>query len=134
MHFENTIALVISENSSISTPLPFTPPIRTTHSLSYDWNLNTKSTARVTLEAVNNFAQNRIDVFETVTDGYWVWNTIAGIDFKNGRHTAMIFLRCDNMLNKQYFNNMSRYKEIGVMGFGRNISAGIQFPFSILNH
>ncbi|MFM7727690.1 MAG: TonB-dependent receptor, partial [Flavobacteriales bacterium] len=101
LHFENTIALVISENSSISTPLPFTPPIRTTHSLSYDWNLNTKSTARVTLEAVNNFAQNRIDVFETVTDGYWVWNTIAGIDFKNGRHTAMIFLRCDNMLNKQ---------------------------------
>ncbi|MFM9028534.1 MAG: TonB-dependent receptor, partial [Bacteroidota bacterium] len=133
IHFENTISMVISENTSISTPLPFTPPIRTTHALRYDRTIGKKTSMHVTLELENNLAQKRIDVFETETDGYMLLNMAFSMDILMGSRTGSLFIRADNLFNKSYFNNMSRYKEIGVRGMGRNFSIGLQLPLEFKN-
>jgi iron complex outermembrane receptor protein len=136
LHFENTIAMVVGKNSSSGEWLPFIPPFRTTHELRYD--KANKNSSRFTdtffkIGIDNNLRQNRIDSFETENNPYVLLNAGAGTVFKLNKVTIRLFANFNNILNTKYFNHLSRYKEIGVSGMGRNVSFGMEIPFSSSN-
>lgn len=133
LHFENTASVVVGKNISSGEWLPFIPPFRTTHELRYD-KVN-KENSRFTntyfkIGIENNLAQKRIDSFETENNAYVLLNAGAGSVVKTGKLSIRVFVNLNNMLNTTYFNHLSRYKEIGVNGMGRNFSFGLEIPFS----
>jgi iron complex outermembrane receptor protein len=111
--------------------LPFIPPPKLTN----DLRLRLKNGRRVKdlsafAQAENHFVQNRPAEFETPTAAYWLLN--AGIS--GSWHTksgGIIFsVTGNNLLNKNYYDHLSRFKEYGIHNIGRNIVVHVTIPFT----
>lgn len=74
------------------------------------------------------FRQDRPAQFETATGDYLLLNAGAGCDLqlKQGRSLA-IDLCCNNLLNKVYYDHLSRFKEFSIYNIGRNISLNLKY-------
>ena len=134
LHFESSLSYVQGENRDLNTPLPFIPPLKITNELKYIFRLPKASRLKGTYLSVkvdSYFSQNRIDAFETSTPGYVLVHLKAGTQCKIGRQEMTLFINGSNLLNKTYFDNMSRLKEIGVNGMGRSIDFGALIPFGL---
>lgn len=134
LHFDNSFAMVIGENRSSYTPLPFIPPFKSLHELQYDFKDHHSgkfSGVYVRIGVENVLKQDRIDPFETVTEGYVLLNAGAGATLSIGKQKLNLFIAANNLTDREYFNHLSRYKEIGVNGPGRDISFGLQLPFNV---
>ncbi len=77
-----------------------------------------------------NFAQDHPGDFETATGDYWLLHTSLAYT----RHTASRDIRFsvegDNLLNKNYYDHLSRFKYFGIHNMGRNIYASVNIYFS----
>lgn len=134
MHFENTVAYVDARNNTLDVPLPFIPPVKIENELRYTFK--TKKTSRlsetyVKASLVNVLKQDRIDAFETATDGYTLINAGAGTNIKVGKQSTMFFVSVNNIMDTEYFNHLSRLKEVGIHEAGRNITFGVSVPFGL---
>jgi iron complex outermembrane receptor protein len=132
LHFENSLSLVFAENTSLDRPLPFTPPIRSVHEIRYDLERKQAAWARrmfIKLNLENVLKQDRIDEFETPTDGYLLLNAGAGLEGRLLSCDFHLFLNIRNITNTYYYDHLSRYKDIGVGGAGRNITLGLEVEF-----
>ena len=56
--------------------------------------------------------QDDVDLFETGTAGYAVWNAFAQYSFQFNGYINNISLSVDNILNQEYRNHLSRVKSI----------------------
>lgn len=56
--------------------------------------------------------QDEVDLFETGTAGYAVWNAFAQYSFQFNGYINNISLSVDNILNQEYRNHLSRVKSI----------------------
>jgi iron complex outermembrane recepter protein len=134
LHFENSISYVDAENFDISRPLPFIPPIRITDELRYTFKTKKESHIQepyIKLTMVNALKQDRIDIFETATDGYTLFNAGAGMNIIIGKQKALVFVNANNITDTKYFNHLSRLKEVGIHEMGRNITFGLSLPFGL---
>lgn len=131
LHFENSLSVVFAENTSLKRPLPFTPPIRSVHEIRYDLERKQSGTRRLFLKVnlENVLKQDRIDEFETPTDGYLLLNAGAGLEGRFLHCDFHLFLTVRNITNTFYFDHLSRYKDIGVGGTGRNVTLGLEVDF-----
>ena len=134
LHFENSLSFVQGQNEAIDQPLPFIPPLKIVNELKYEFSDKPKARftgTYVKLELVSSATQNRIDVFETPTKAYSLLNLGVGSNLRLGKQLALLYLRVGNLFNKSYYDHLSRMKEIGVNGPGRNLSLGIMVPIGI---
>ena len=101
-----SVDLVNAEDTRNNVPLPFTPPMRGLLRLTYqdvawsgivEWRLAAR--------------QTRLGDGDTPTAGYGVVNLGAGIRFANGSIEYTLSLRCDNLLNQVYRDNLSVIKD-----------------------
>ena len=104
--------------------LPFISPFTFKHSFNLDfYNNNYK---------VNFLAkgkQNNIGQFETSTDSYLVINLSGSHDFKLINNKLGLVWSINNLLDKTYYDHLSRFKNIGIHEMGRNISIGLNYNF-----
>jgi iron complex outermembrane receptor protein len=71
------------------------------------------------------FAQERPSEFERYTPGYFLLYTAAIATWKKTRWS----LTCNNLLNKTYYDHLSRLKYYGVYNMGRNVVLGVTIQF-----
>jgi iron complex outermembrane recepter protein len=107
-------------------PLPFIPA----NKLSAEFKLHVPSQGVFTnalLKAGCNytFDQDRPAEFETSTSGYLLIH--AGI-FASWRKYNLS-LACNNLLNEDYYDHLSRFKYYGIANMGRSIVLGLNFKF-----
>ncbi len=99
-----------SESSGIdgsTTPLPMIPPLSA--SVGATWAPGLLSIgSRLRYSA----AQDRLGEFETMTDAFTIWDVHAQYRFTHAGLLHTVALRIDNLLNEEYFNHLSRIKEL----------------------
>ncbi len=105
-------------------PLPQIPPLKGIVELSYNNNvlsfgINGEWAAK----------QDRVDMFEEPTDGYFVLNSFAQYSISHSELIHSFSLSLDNMLNQIYRNHLSRVKSI-LPEAGRNL----RFTYKLYFH
>ncbi len=134
LHFENSIAYVYATNDETNKPLPFIPPFHYRSNLNYSFKAIhgkkfRESHVKLMLDVYSK--QDRIDEFETETNGATVLGASASTDFLIGKQWANLFLLCTNITNENYYDHLSRLKDAGIHAMGRNITIGLTVPFGL---
>lgn len=68
------------------------------------------------------FKQDRLGAFETVTPYYYLVNASAGVTIKNSKNLIQVSLSGNNLLNKSYYDHLSRFKYFGIYNMGINVA------------
>ncbi|MET6990494.1 TonB-dependent receptor [Sediminicola arcticus] len=129
LHLESSYQTVIGKLDG-GDYLPLIPAnsltntIRVEQSSAIDW-LNS-GYAFVTLRSV--FNQNKVNAFETFTDGYNILNIGIGGSMILFKQDVEIRISGNNILDKSYVSHLSRLKPDGINDIGRNISLGLSLP------
>jgi iron complex outermembrane receptor protein len=108
-HFiiSNSLSYTNGSFKESNTPLPQIPPFKDVIQLKYILgNFITGIGSEIAA------AQNRVDTFETPTEGYAVFNAFVQYSLQTGSLIHNISLNGDNLLNKEYRNHLSRVKVI----------------------
>ena len=139
LHFENSFAFTHAKNRETNSALPFIPAAVLHNELRIEPNI--AGAARKTYIAIaldNVFKQNRIDQFETPTQGYTLVNASLGTTLMLNKQPLRLNVSANNLFNKAYYNHLSRFKPgrldeanptEGYYNQGRNISVGLYLPF-----
>ena len=111
--------------------LPFIPPPKWTNEL----RLQLKNGGRIKdfsvfAQAENHFAQNSPAQFETPTAAYWLLNVGLNGNWQTRSGGIIFSVTGNNLLNKNYYDHLSRFKEYGIHNIGRNIVVHITIPFT----
>jgi len=88
--------------------------------LKYNFDIETNGFVSFNIHVVG--AQNEIVPPEKPTDGYCVFNLLAGKYFYVKENTFRVVLQVKNLLNTRYYDHTSYYRLIDVPEQGRNIS------------
>lgn len=128
LHFENTFAYVKGTNKVDDSPLPFIPAASINNELRFEPNIKGLQDSYIKIGVNNVFKQTRFDLFETATKGYTLFDAGLGASIKTTKGKINLWVNGQNLLNKQYFNHLSRYKPVGIYNPGRNITFGINLP------
>jgi iron complex outermembrane recepter protein len=76
------------------------------------------------------FPQNRPAQFETATPDYFLMEAGIGCDIHlDANRSVEIDLSGTNLLNEQYYDHLSRFKEFGIYNIGRNISFNLKYKW-----
>lgn len=129
LHFENSFSYVKGINRADDSPLPFIPAASLNNQLRFEPELKGLEGAYVKVGLTNVFKQSRFDSFETQTNGYTLLDAGIGTSVKTAKGKFNIWITGQNLLNKTYYNHLSRYKLANIYNPGRNVTFGISVPF-----
>ncbi|MBA2611937.1 MAG: TonB-dependent receptor [Bacteroidetes bacterium] len=76
------------------------------------------------------WAQNTPNQFETSTASYDLVNASLGTELRGAKSNLIISLAGNNLLNKAYYDHLSRFKYFGIYNIGRSISLNLKFQFN----
>ncbi|MCC8410904.1 TonB-dependent receptor [Mucilaginibacter sp. UR6-1] len=141
IHLENTFGYTHAQNNTLDRPLAFIPAGSLRNTLRFEPNIKGLKQSYIYVGIDNFFKQGRFDdTFETGTDGYTLLNAGLGTTVKLGNQPLKLYVAGNNLLNKKYYDALSRYKPgrlssedptFGIYNPGRNITFGVYLPFSV---
>lgn len=113
--------------------LPYIPAQRVKPELRYDY-LGTKKWKSAYGFVNTNIVmqQTLLNPAETKTPSYTLLNAGVGFEVKSGRLRYDVSVTAKNILNKAYVDHLSRYKPLGLLNIGRNISINCKINFEKL--
>ncbi|MDP7036532.1 MAG: TonB-dependent receptor, partial [Candidatus Marinimicrobia bacterium] len=114
-----SISSIRGENLSDNTHLAYMPPDKFLFSTELDLNPIT-----ATLTLIKVLPQKRLGEFETNTDGYILVGLSGTYIIHSSNIIHKIIFRVDNILDKEYYNHLSRIK---LMMPEKGRSIGIQY-------
>ena len=76
------------------------------------------------------FSQDHPGDFETSTASYWLLHASFSWNINTAKKNIKITLAGDNLLDKAYFDHLSRFKYFDIYNMGRNIYASVTIPFT----
>lgn len=125
------IEYVWNKNLENKQGLPFTPPFsaRTELNISLDTKSADKVTKQFTLVGHYFAAQHRVDINEPPTPGYYLVHAMANVSFPFSSKRLSVFINIQNLLNKRYLNNMSRYRLLNLPEQGINAQILVRLEF-----
>jgi iron complex outermembrane receptor protein len=119
-------------NNETDTPLPLVPANRIRAGIRVQrGELGGVQNAYASVRSRYMFAQDRVGLFETPTPAYALFDIGAGGDVEFGSYRFTIDLSVENVLDKPYFDHLSRYKNYA-LNPGRNIELRFSVPFEIV--
>jgi iron complex outermembrane receptor protein len=104
--------------------LPFISPFSLKHAFNLDFNSNNYK-----LSIISKGKQNNVGQFETATDSYFVMNLSGSHKFNLGSNDLGFVWSINNLLDEEYYDHLSRFKNMGIHEMGRNISFGLNYNF-----
>ena len=111
-------------------PLPFSPPPKTTISVSYHPEIMASMPdAYISLDYTIVGAQDQIVPPERKTPGYQLVDLMVGSEMRTFGASWKWHLTIRNLLNVKYLNHTSFYRLIEAPEAGRNVSVSLQIPF-----
>jgi|WetSurMetagenome_2_1015567.scaffolds.fasta_scaffold06474_4 iron complex outermembrane recepter protein len=134
LHFDNNIDYVMGTNISTGIPLPYIPALHLTDQLK--WTFKTRKGSHfispfIQAELETHFAQTRIDVFEVESPAYVLLNFSAGTRLKVQNQVWTLVVNGTNLLDKNYYDHLSRLKDVNVNNMGRRITLSLVIPFGL---
>jgi len=131
LHFETQYAMVIGKKAD-GTYLPRIPGKNLLNTLKAEIkDVKFIKNPFVSVGVNTIFAQNNIDVAETPTLTYVLFNASIGADIMIGKQPFELTFGATNILDRKYFNHLSRLKQNGIYDMGRNIVIGLRIPFKL---
>ena len=121
----NTSLEYINGKSADGIPLPFIAPL----TLKQVFNIDFSDNYSFEVDFVAKAKQTRISQFEEETDGYSLLNLSGNWMTSFLDKDLNIFWSIDNVFDTEYYDHLSRLKESGIAGLGRNISIGLKYNF-----
>jgi iron complex outermembrane receptor protein len=119
LHIESSLSLIYTKTNSDSS-ISLIPQPRFQNSLRYSFNLGKKFTLKE-LFAQYTFmgAQNQVAFIETPSSAYHLLDASLSFEIKS-KNPILLNVGCKNILNTRYIDHLSRLKNIGMPGAGRN--------------
>ncbi len=131
LHFETDYAMVIAKNSQ-GEYLPRIPAFNLSNTIKVELdNYKKLENPFISLTANTTFEQNNVIDFETPTNSYVLLDAKIGAELKFGKQNLEISIGATNLLNKRYYNHLSRLKADGIYDMGRNLVVSVKVPFGI---
>jgi len=141
IHFENSFSYTRATNRTTHGSLPFIPAATLRNELRFEPKINGTSHSYISVGIDNFFKQTKIDSFETPTSGYTLLNASVGTTLKLSKNQSItVYAAGKNLLNKAYYDHLSRFKPgrlsdedptLGIYNMGRNITFGVNIPFTL---
>lgn len=75
--------------------------------------------------------QNEPAPYETKTSDYGLWNAGFGMNIRLKNQDMTLSITGNNLLNKSYYDHLSRFKAYGLENIGRNILINLHIPISL---
>ncbi len=126
LHFESSFEMVIGKQDRNFLPLipanQLNNTLRTEFAIK-DWLQNGYSSLK--LESV--FDQNKVNDFETPSNGYNLFNFGFGGDIKLNEIKFAFNFNLNNIFDTAYISHLSRLKADGIQNIGRTIVIGVEF-------
>ena len=104
--------------------LPFISPFTIKHTFNLGFDSNNYKLSFLSKGKQNNVAQ-----FETPTDSYFLMNISGSHKFNLGSNNLGFVWSINNLLDEEYYDHLSRFKNMGIHEMGRNISFGLNYKF-----
>lgn len=129
LHFENSFSYTKGVNRATDQPLPFIPAASINNEIRFEPSIKGLADTYFKVGVTNTFKQARFDSFETQTNGYTLLDAGFGTSIATKKGAINVWITGQNLLNKTYYNHLSRYKPVGIYNPGRNVTFGIAVPF-----
>jgi len=131
LRFETNFSIVTGKLSN-GNYLPFIPPAKWTQQLQFRFEEGKRlNNVSFFVSAEEHFAQDHPAEFETPTDAYWLLNAGIHGNWQTKKRAFIVSLTGTNLLNRNYYDHLSRFKEYGIHNIGRNIIVHLNIPFTI---
>ena len=127
-----SIDVAYSEMESITNDQHYTPYIpakKLVPSVQYRFRLNSETQINFYSDVEHYFLQNHVYVKEVKTTEYSLWNLGANAKFYSKASRYDLGIRCNNALNKAYYDHLSRFKYYGINNIGMNLSIQLKCTF-----
>ncbi len=131
IHVESAFSTVIGHLSG-GQYLPFIPANK--------WHNEIRFTSTPSVKRLKNyfltagidsyFKQNKPAQFETLTDAYYLINAGLGGNIISKLKIIKWSVMCNNLLNKVYYDHLSRFKPYSIYNIGRNVAVNVHIPLS----
>ncbi len=140
LHLESSIAYTRGQNLETDTPLPFIPAGVWRNEIRLEPKLSGLKNTYFSLGLDHFFRQSRTDIFELATGAYSLVNASLSTELNIGKQSIRVQIAGNNLLNKAYFDHLSRFKpgrldesnpNLGFFNPGRNITFGIFVPLRL---
>jgi iron complex outermembrane receptor protein len=115
--------------------LPFIPAPKIQSEIRYTYKLNKEAKSSLYFVAGSDyvFPQTMPAAGETETIDYMLLNAGVGTDLNLDHFRMNLSVTCNNLLNQQYYDHLSRFKPYGMHNIGRNIIVNLRIPFTLIN-
>jgi iron complex outermembrane receptor protein len=100
---------------------PFTPSQKLVPTGRYSFKLDEITPIELFAKMEYNWAQNNTAPFEIKTPSYTLFNAGISTSLFKKNTTYKLSLGVNNIFNKAYYDNLSRFKNYGLLNIGRNI-------------
>ena len=108
--------------------LPYIPAAKWTSRLRFERNFGKKmQKTYLTAGGQYIFRQNHPATHETPTSAYFLLDAGAGTDIMLGKQAVDIRISGNNLLDRKYFDHLSRFKNYGLYNMGRNVMVSARF-------
>ena len=131
LHFETQYAMVIGQKSD-RTYLPRIPANNLLTTLKAEIkDVRLIKSPFISFAANTIFKQNNITTYETTTSSYLLLNAKIGGELLFGKQKLELSIGITNLLDKEYYNHLSRLKSDNSYNMGRNFVVNLKIPFKI---
>lgn len=128
VHLHTTADYTNGHNTVLDQPLPFIPPFRVSYGIRLEPTLRGLGDSYLNLGAESVARQSRTDAFDFAPDGYTLLHAGAGFELPVAGRSIGVDLSVRNLLDQEYTNYMSRYKEYA-LDMGRNVTVRVRAGF-----
>jgi len=110
--------------------LPFMPAQQIKPEIRYTKHYTQNRNWYVFVNTAFVFAQNLVNPEETNTPGYELVNAGLGYAFQSKQAHYNLSISGNNLLNEAYYSHLSRFKRLGYLNMGRDISLNFTINFN----
>ena len=123
LSYKTSLAFINGEKSNREF-LPLIPPMTLKHSFSFDFNNNSFQISALAKGKKQNLGQ-----FETETNSYLIMDISGSHDINFLDNSIGLSWSVNNLFDREYYDHLSRLKNLEIYEMGRNISVGLNYNF-----
>jgi len=128
--FNGIFSMIRGQIQATNQYLPFMPADKVGTSVGTEYRLNQEAKMVFKVGADYFLKQNRPAVFETATPDYYLLNaSVKYSKILDGQKQLNCMLIGNNLLNRIYYDHLSRFKYFGINNYGINLTLKINYQF-----
>ncbi|MDR0420787.1 MAG: TonB-dependent receptor [Prevotellaceae bacterium] len=127
LHLAASYGNTFGHNRNNNLPLMPSQKINATVSANFAWEKTIKKFS-IYLQNIYSFKQNSVADYELLTADYFLLNAGLTFELAWNKQRLLINIAASNLLNKTYYDHLSRYKTDGIYSMGRNFNVKLSIP------